>query len=68
MPQTIEYSVPGISCGHCRTAISQEVAAVTGVEAVDVDLGAKTVTVHGDGVDDASVRAAINEAGYEVAP
>jgi copper chaperone len=65
--QTLLYSVPGISCGHCRTAITGEVTQVTGVSAVDVDLEDKLVTVTGDGVDDAAVREAIDEAGYDIA-
>ena len=65
--QTTDYSVPGISCGHCRWAIDRKVSAVAGVTAVDVDLDAKRVTVTGDDLDDAAVRAAIDEAGYEVA-
>ena len=65
--QTITYSVPGISCGHCRTAITAEVTGVAGVSAVDVDLAGKNVTVTGAGVDDAAVRDAIDEAGYDVA-
>ena len=65
--QTIAYSVPGISCGHCRTAITSEVSGVPGVSAVDVDLAGKVVTVSGTGVDDAAVRDAIDEAGYDVA-
>ena len=65
--QTITYSVPGISCGHCRTGITAEVTGVAGVSAVDVDLAGKVVTVTGAGVDDAAVRDAIDEAGYDVA-
>jgi copper chaperone len=65
--QTITYSVPGISCGHCRTAITDEVSGVAGVSAVDVDLAGKVVAVTGAGVDDAAVRDAIDEAGYDVA-
>ena len=65
--QTISYSTPGISCGHCRTAITGEVTTVAGVSAVDVDLEDKLVTVTGDGVDDAAVREAIDEAGYDIA-
>ena len=65
--QTIAYSVPGISCGHCRAAITDEVSAVPGVMGVDVDLEGKVVTVTGAGVDDAAVRDAIDEAGYDVA-
>jgi copper ion binding protein len=64
---TITYSVPGVSCDHCRAAIAQEVGALAGVSAVDVDLDARTVTVRGESLDDAAVRAAIDEAGYEVA-
>jgi len=67
MSETIAYSVPGVSCEHCRTAITQEVGAAAGVEAVDVDLDAKTVTVRGAGLDDAELRAAIDEAGYVAA-
>jgi copper chaperone len=67
MTETITYGVPGVSCEHCRTAITGEVAAVEGVESVDVDLVAKIVTVRGDGLDDSALRAAIDEAGYDVA-
>jgi len=65
--QTRSYSVPGISCGHCRAAITAEVTKVAGVAAVDVDLVSKVVTVTGAGVADAAVRDAIDEAGYDVA-
>lgn len=65
--QTLTYSVPGISCGHCRTAITGEVTQLAGVVAVDVDLHSKVVTVTGAGVDHAAVRDAIDEAGYDVA-
>jgi copper chaperone CopZ len=64
--QTLSYSVPGVSCEHCRTAITEEVTRVAGVSAVDVDLERKVVTVTGTGVDDAPVRAAIDEAGYDI--
>jgi copper chaperone len=70
MTSTIEqlsYSVPGISCAHCRAAVSAEVRKVTGVHDVDVDLDNKRVTVTGDGLDDASIRDAIDDAGYEIA-
>jgi copper chaperone len=65
--QTRIYTVPGISCGHCRTAITGEVARIAGVSAVDVDLQDKLVTVTGDRVDDAAIRDAIDEAGYDIA-
>jgi copper chaperone CopZ len=66
MSEAITYSVPGVSCEHCRTAITQEVSGVRGVEGVEVELDAKIVTVHGTGLNDAELRAAIDEAGYEV--
>ena len=66
---TATYSVPGVSCGHCETAIKGEVEPIEGVESVVVDLEAKTVTVTAEdpAALDALVRAAIDEAGYEVA-
>jgi copper chaperone len=63
----LTLSVPGVTCEHCRTAITKEVGTVAGVESVDVDLEQKVVTVHGRDLDDAAVRAAIDEAGYDVA-
>lgn len=60
------YSVPGVSCDHCKHAIETEVAKVAGVAAVVVDVAAKTVAVDGT-ADDAAVRAAIDEAGYDIA-
>jgi len=60
------YSVPAISCGHCKSAIEAEVAPLDGVESAVVDVEARTLTVAGDVSEDA-VRAAVDEAGYEVA-
>jgi copper chaperone len=61
----ITYTVPDMSCGHCKAAVSSELQEIVGVEFVDVDLGAKLVTVRGAALDDAALRAAIEEAGYE---
>jgi copper chaperone len=63
---SVSYSVPGISCDHCKHAIESEVAKVDGVTVVTVSVPDKTVTVEGDASDEA-IRAAIDEAGYEVA-
>jgi copper chaperone CopZ len=60
------YVVPGISCAHCVESITGEVVAVAGVESVDIDLDAKTVTVVADPFDEDAVLAAIDEAGYDV--
>jgi copper ion binding protein len=62
------YTVVGMTCGHCVAAVTEEVAALPGVTAVDVDLASGGLTVSGDApVDESAVRAAVEEAGYEVA-
>ncbi len=62
------YTVTGMTCEHCVRAVTEEVGAVPGVTSVDVDLSAGRVTVAGPApVDEAAVRAAVEQAGYEVA-
>jgi copper chaperone len=61
------YSVPGMHCAHCERAVREEVSTVSGVTAVDVDLERKLVVVAAEPLDDAAVRAAIADAGYEAA-
>ena len=65
---TRSYTVTGMTCGHCVAAVTEGVAAVPGVAEVDIDLDTKLVVVHGAALDDAAIRAAISEAGYEVHP
>jgi copper chaperone len=67
MSETVTYSVPAVHCAHCAMSIREEVTEVEGVEDVDVDLDSKRVTVTGRELDDAALRAAIVEAGYEAA-
>ncbi len=64
----LRYTVSGMSCGHCTAAVEEEVARVAGVESVDADLDTKLVLVRGEKLEDAALRAAIVEAGYEAAP
>lgn len=69
MPTTATYAVSGMSCQHCVNAVTDEVTKVAGVTAVHVDLGAGTVAVSSDvPLDRELVRAAVDEAGYELAP
>jgi copper chaperone len=63
--QQLTYVVAGMSCGHCRVAVTEEVSKVAGVNAVDVDLDTKLVRVHGTDLDETAVVAAIDEAGYD---
>ena len=63
---TRTYTVDGMTCEHCVHAITGEVTKLPGVADVTVDLTGKTVAVSGEAVDEAAVRAAIDEAGYTV--
>jgi copper chaperone len=63
--ESLTYRVDGMTCEHCRAAVSSEVAKVEGVDSVDVDLATKLVTVRGDQVQESAVVAAIDEAGYD---
>jgi copper chaperone len=65
MSETAIYLTPGISTGHCRVAITEELARLKGISSVAVDLEAGLVRVAADEVDDAAVIAAIDQAGYE---
>jgi copper ion binding protein len=64
---TSTYTVKGMTCSHCVRSVTEEVTEVDGVTGVDVDLASGRVTVSSEQpVDDAAVRAAVVEAGYEV--
>lgn len=59
------YIVEGMTCDHCVNAVRMEVAGVSGITDVQVDLDTKLVQVSGADIDDAAVFAAVEEAGYE---
>jgi copper chaperone len=63
----LDYTVPGVSCEHCVGAVTDEVEQVEGVESVVVDLESRRVKVTGRSIDDGAVRAAIDDAGYDIA-
>jgi copper chaperone len=63
----ITYLVSGMHCGHCKRAVEHDVGRVHGVERVEADVDTKLVVVQGERLDDAALRAAIAEAGYEAA-
>lgn len=65
--QELTYTVSGMSCGHCESAVTEEIVQVAGVEEVEIDLDTKRVVVRGVDVSDEAVRDAIREAGYEAA-
>jgi len=67
MSQQLTLNVPGMTCGHCESAITRELATLPGVDQVEVDLASKVVTVSGRELDRDAVVGAIDEAGFDVA-
>jgi copper ion binding protein len=66
---TETFRVEGMTCDHCRNAVTTEVSAAPGVQAVTVDIEAGTVTVSADQpVDQSDIAAAVEEAGYTLLP
>ena len=68
MSHARQYTVTGMTCGHCVASVTEEVQEVPGVENVDVALETGTLTVtSSQPVDESAVRAAVEEAGYQLA-
>ena len=69
MPVITTLDVSGMTCGHCVSAVTNELGTVEGVERVSVELhkdGISEVTVLShETLDESALRAAIIEAGYE---
>jgi copper chaperone len=65
MNEATTYHVPDVGSGHCSAAIIEEVAAVKGVQSVEVDLRQRIVRVAGRDVSATAVVAGIYAAGYE---
>jgi copper chaperone len=68
MSTTQTYTVTGMTCGHCVASVTEEVEEIGGVEKVDIVLETGSLTITSDEpVDDAAVRTAVEEAGYQLA-
>ena len=68
MAVTSTYTVSGMTCAHCVQAVTGEISALPGVAAVQIDLASGAVTVTSETpLDEDDVRAAVDEAGYELA-
>lgn len=68
MSTTTNFTVKGMTCGHCVAAVTEEVAKLDNVNSVEIDLASGAVTVESDGpVDPVAFATAVDEAGYEVA-
>jgi copper chaperone len=68
MSTTQTYTVTGMTCGHCVASVTEEVQEIPGVENVDVVLESGSLTVTSAApVEDAAVKAAVEDAGYQLA-
>ncbi|MBL1098061.1 heavy-metal-associated domain-containing protein [Streptomyces coffeae] len=64
---TTVYRVTGMTCGHCESAVTEELGALSGVSSVKAVASTGQVTVVSAApLDDEAVRAAVDEAGYEL--
>jgi len=67
MSTTQTYTVTGMTCGHCVASVTEEVQEISGVERVDVVLETGSLTITSvDPVDNAAVRTAVEDAGYQL--
>lgn len=68
MTTTKNYTVTGMTCGHCVTSVTEEVQEIPGVENVAVVLATGSLSVtSSEPVDDGAVKAAVEDAGYRLA-
>ena len=66
--QTTEFTVTGMTCGHCVASVSEEVSEISGVTDVQVDLATGAVSVTSEQpLSEADVKTAVEEAGYQLA-
>ena len=63
---TATYTVVGMTCNGCVNKVTNAVEEVAGVDDIDVDVATGTLEVTGN-VDDAAIRSAVAEAGYQIA-
>lgn len=66
MSNTATYTVVGMTCNSCVNKVTNAVEDVAGVDDIDVDVATGTLEVTGN-VDDAAIRSAVAEAGYQIA-
>jgi copper chaperone len=68
---TTEYSVAGMTGGHCVSSVTEELSSLDGVTGVNVELhsggNSRVVVASSTALDLEAIRAAVEEAGYELA-
>jgi len=63
---TTTFLVPGMTCGHCKGAVTDELSKINGVTSVDVDLDSKVVSVESSAaIEWQAIADAVDEAGFE---
>ena len=64
--KTTIFLVPGMTCGHCKGAVTDELSKINGITNIDVDLDTKKVTIESEAVVEWQVIVdAVDEAGFE---
>ncbi|AJT42235.1 heavy-metal-associated domain-containing protein [Psychromicrobium lacuslunae] len=67
MSTTANYTVTGMTCGHCAASVTEEVSEIPGVSDVQVALETGVVTVTSEQpLEESQVRDAVTEAGYQL--
>lgn len=68
MPDGVEFSLEGLTCGHCVDTVQRAVLAVDGVDSASVRLvaGGRSRLAISGAADDAAVRDAVTAAGYSL--
>ncbi|GGC57004.1 heavy-metal-associated domain-containing protein [Hoyosella rhizosphaerae] len=67
MSHTTTIIVSDMTCGHCVSAVKEEISAIDNVTGVDVDLASGSVSITSTApIADESIREAVTEAGYTV--
>lgn len=61
---TQNFTVEGMTCGHCEMSVQEEIAEIAGVTGVNADYKTGQVTVEGDNYTREDINAAVTEAGY----
>ncbi|KUI43146.1 cation-transporting ATPase [Mycobacterium sp. IS-1590] len=65
---TTTVTVTGMTCEHCAASVREELGEIPGVKTVDVDVASGAVTIDSsEPVGAAAIRAAVEEAGYQLA-
>lgn len=65
MSETTNWTVTGMTCGHCVASVKEEVAEIPGVQTVEVDLASGALDITSETpLDRTAVETAVREAGY----